>query len=680
PPTPQGQARQLGCFPLGDPLTPRRSPFAHSPGIALSLGQLPVDVAFVHIDGPPQDPTGQSQPPPASPGLLVGDFAWIISSDGRGTVVDIYDACPAPNQQKLGSGPGAYTKGSCLPENVADSLADTVQQFGHPQPMLLDRVSHRIRSGHPRFIVSNAESDNTGQPRVTDSLHPCAIAVPTTSPGVPDGGVPDAGAAGACGSTSSNLPGLYTEPVPAVLMPVPNESRVIYFVDPDLVRTETWVLTWEGVLAGTSRALGFPFVVTGDSDPTQNGAYLADTGGAWCGRGVRAQDKLVFTGCSVDTECDQSAGYQCVRDPGAFVDVTQGMCLQVDKTQTTDSWSQKCGKLLRSQRKYRVLHARQAQPIPGGGGSASTTDVLTLGEIYEPEYAEETHTCTDNTQCGDVTVAAQVGGTTQQTSCLLDSDGQKRCLLPCDNLLSDNKCGPDFECAVSVFGDARCMRAPIFGGSGDATKPSTLKVDPTFWKTCMPEAQQYELHAGDAFTVAGTSSGFLTNEVVDKSTGECILPPQTLETARLSQWRVPLTAPPCPANVDAQPLVESIDPALQTNVCTVGGSSAGVRRIHFENPIFNIVAQVPLTAMGRPIVPPDATSISVNITGGGSNLIAQLGVDVQAQQPRYATVAPDGQTLYIVDEGKSPVGSGLRGQILRLFSSSQSVDTTFVVR
>ncbi|MCU1277840.1 MAG: hypothetical protein JWM53_1386, partial [bacterium] len=105
PPTPQGQARQLGCFPLGDPLTPRRSPFAHSPGIALSPGQLPVDVAFVHLDGPPQDPTGQSEPPPASPGLLVGDFAWIISSDGRGTVVNIYDACPAPNQQKLGSGP-----------------------------------------------------------------------------------------------------------------------------------------------------------------------------------------------------------------------------------------------------------------------------------------------------------------------------------------------------------------------------------------------------------------------------------------------------------------------------------------------------------------------------------------------------------------------------------------------
>jgi len=53
---------------------------------------------------------------------------------------------------------------------------------------------------------------------------------------------------------------------------------------------------------------------------------------------------------------------------------------------------------------------------------------------------------------------------------------------------------------------------------------------------------------------------------------------------------------------------------------------------------------------------------------------------VQAQQPRYVTVAPDHQTLYVVDEGKSPVATGLRGQLLRLFSNSQAVDTTFVVR
>jgi len=70
----------------------------------------------------------------------------------------------------------------------------------------------------------------------------------------------------------------------------------------------------------------------------------------------------------------------------------------------------------------------------------------------------------------------------------------------------------------------------------------------------------------------------------------------------------------------------------------------------------------------------------MNVTGGGNTLQSLLGVDVQAQQPRYATVAPDGQTVYVVDEGKAAVATGLRGQLLRLFSSSQSVDTTFIVR
>ncbi|MCU1277309.1 MAG: hypothetical protein JWM53_855, partial [bacterium] len=657
------QARQLGCFPVGDPTTPRRSPLAHTPGIALAPGELPVDVAFVHVDAPPGDPTMASAPPAATPGLLVGDFAWILSSDGRGTVVDIYDACPQPNQQAYGASSGSYSAGACIPENVAVSLSDTVKQFGHPQPMLLDRISHRIRSGHQRFFLSTTESDNTGMPRVPDSTHPCAVAVPPTSPGVPDGGIPDAGG---CGTTEGNLPSLYTELVPQQLSPVVNETRVIYFVDPDHARTETWVLTWEGTLPGTARALGNPFVVSGSMTPTDNGAFLSDPGGAWCGRGVLAGDKLVFTGCTDDTECDQAAGFQCVRDPGAFTDVTQGLCMPIDKTNTAEHWSQVCGKLLRSQRKYRILHARQAQTIPAG---TSTSDILTIGEIYEPEYIEQTQTCASDADCQGITVVAQSGGATRTTSCLRDADGQNRCLLPCSDVTKDNDCGVDFECAVSVFGDSRCLRAPI----GDAN----------YWRTCMPELQPYEIHAGDAFTVAGTQSGYLSSEVADPQTGECKVPPQTLESVRLQQWRIPLTVDPmtktCPANVNAQPLSESIDPSLQTNVCVLT-ATPGVERIHFENPIFNIVAQVPLSVNGKPAVPPDGTAVSFDITGGGTNLIAQLGVDVQAQQPRYATVAPDNQTLYITDEGKSPSGAGLRGQLLRLFSPSQSVDPTFVVR
>ena len=559
---------------------------------------------------------------------------------------------------------GNTPRRACL-DNVATSRSQTVAQFGHPEPMLLDRLSHQIRAGHPRFFLPTSESDTTGQPRVIDSSNPCAVAVPPTSPGVPDGGVPDAGG---CGSTSGNLPSLYREPVPAALLPAPSETRVVYFVDPDHARNETWVLSWEGVLAGTDRSTGAPLVIS-DKTNAAAGAYLSDSGGAWCSRGALAGDKLIFRGCTVDSECDQAAGQQCVHDPSAFSDVSQGMCLPIDgNTKTVDYWSQTCGKLLRSQRKFRVLSAKQQATIPGG---TATTDLLRLGEIYEPEFDEETKLCDPaaTNPCDGVTVPAQVGGNSLPTACLLDADGQHRCLVPCKNdVKDDNECGADFECAQSWFGDKRCMRAPI----GDAD----------YWKTCMPEVQQYELHVGDAFTIAGTSSGYLSNEIQDPASGECMVPPQTLERVRLSQWRVPMSARPCPANVDQSPLAASIDPTvLQSNVCELSGSGSMTRRIHFENPIFNIVVQLPLsTSGGHPLVPPDGTSISMAVTGGGASLTSLLGVDVQAQQPRYVTVAPDRQTVYVIDEGKNPVATGLRGQLLRLFSSSQSIDTTFIVR
>lgn len=683
--------RALGCFPIGDPATPRRSVFATSPGIALPPGEVPSDVAFVHVDAPPGDPNNTVAPVPASPGVLVGDFAWIITSDGKGTVVDIYDACPQPNQQDPNR--MADFTPVCDPGNVQISLTTTVAQFGHPQPRLYDLVSHRIRNGHPRFFNPASASDSTGESRVPDPANPCAVAVPPTSPGLPDGGVPDAGG---CGSTTGNLPSLYAEPVPAVLLPTQGETRVVYFVDPIHVRDETWVLSWEGVLAGSDRATGAPLVVPGNPPTTQDRAYLSDSGGAWCGRGVLAGDKVIFRGCTVDAECDSAAGFQCVHDPGAFADVSQGMCLHIGKNadgseDTVDRWAMQCGDLLRSQRKFRILSAKQGAVVPSGATPSppppappaptppggTVTDLLELAEIYEPEFSEETHTCNVDSDCKDVQVFVQPDNTPRGTACLPDADGQKRCILSCnpkpDPMIPEQKtlseCGFDFECVQSAFGDDRCMRAPIGG--------------PTHWQLCMPELQDYEVHVGDAFTVSGTSSGYLSNEIAGPG-GECVVPPQTIERARLTQWRVPLTAPACPPNIsldNGTALTESIDPAvLPRNVCAVKTTAPGVGLIHFENPIFNIVVQLPLSALGKPLVPPDGTAVSMQVVAGGNSLQSLLGVDVQSQQPRYVAVAPDNQTVYVVDEGKSPVATGLRGQLLRLFSPSQSIDTTFVVR
>ena len=37
-------------------------------------------------------------------------------------------------------------------------------------------------------------------------------------------------------------------------------------------------------------------------------------------------------------------------------------------------------------------------------------------------------------------------------------------------------------------------------------------------------------------------------------------------------------------------------------------------------------------------------------------------------------------TIYVVDEGKQSTGTGLRGQVLRFFTDSQSTDGVFSVR
>lgn len=689
PPDPLPQARRLGCLPLGDPATPPRAPLASSPGIELAPGQVPKDIAFVHVDQPPGSVDTSVAPPNASPGLLVGDFAWIISSDGRGTVVNIFDACPQPNQQdvtKSTSG-GSFTP-VCSLQNVAPSSMyphgisndQTAVQFGHPTALLLDRLSHRIRFGVPRFAAPLSESDTTGSPRVTNSVEPCVTAVSTNTNTPVDGGV---AAQGRC--DTATLPGLQPEPLPAPFInaAVPGAvdtfpTRVIRFVNPDRVRNEAWSALWEGTLPSTDRPLGDPIV-----DPSGT-AYLVDPGGAWCTRGVLANDKLILRGCAVDSECDQAAQFQCVHDPGAPADIVQGMCLPVDgktvlpdgqptpdgKPNSADAWVQRCGKMLRALRKYRITSAKQGAVRVAG---EPPTDFLTLAPIYEPEFAEQTIECTppgpnDPDPCADVTVpSAMAGAPPLTTTCLPDWDGKNRCLVACSGDL-DTKCGNDFECARSPAGDFRCMRAPI---------------DQALWQLCMPELQNYEVHVGDSFLVEGSQSGIVIDEAPDPATRECTVPaetPSTAEALRLRQARVPLSAAPaCPASLGA---LDSIPiGALASNVCQFADTKFGARVVHYENPIFNIAVTVPISpATGRVLVPPDGTSITLTITGGSNALIALLGVDVQAQQPRYAAVAPDHQTVYIVDEGKSTTAAGLRGQLLRLYSPTESVDPVFVIR
>jgi hypothetical protein len=425
PPTdPAPAARRLGCFPLGDPSTPPRSALATSPGIQLPGSSLPRDVAFVHLDVPA--PVAGVAPPSAGPGILVGDFAWVISSDGRGTLVNLYDACPAPNMPQ--TAPGGYTPACDVVRNADASRAAAAVNPGSPVPMTLDRIAHRVRPSTARFLAPTSTADIAGAPRLQDPrATPFTVTVngtpQTESPGL-DGGVVVAGPldAGvvAPSTESAVLPSLAIEGGPLA----DGTSRYLQFFDPDRVRNETWSVGWEAVLPGTARTLGRPSV------DGQGVFILDDAGGAFCTRGVLAGDKLELTGCNSDSDCDFQQ--QCVRDPAAPVDIITGLCL--DRA-NVDAQQRACGPLLRALRAYRITSAKQGIS-PSSGES---TDRLVLGEIYEPEQPVDTRECDPVTEgenaCSGITILDAGGTVALPTRCLIDFDGKHRCLRDCGDEL-----------------------------------------------------------------------------------------------------------------------------------------------------------------------------------------------------------------------------------------------------
>jgi hypothetical protein len=153
--------------------------------------------------------------------------------------------------------------------------------------------------------------------------------------------------------------------------------------------------------------------------------------------------------------------------------------------------------------------------------------------------------------------------------------------------------------------------------------------------------------------------------------------PPTNEYTRLRQGRVPLSAPACPAIGSPAPsgAVTDIQTPLavdQPAVCTF--TTAGGTELHVENGVLSFGLAVPRRT------PQEQLTMSIVLAGGTSPLQAALTIDVQAQQPRSVLIAPDQQTVYVVDEGKQSAASGLRGQLLRLNSNTQQVDRFFQVR
>jgi hypothetical protein len=644
PPDPLSEARALGCLPLGDPSTPARSALATSPGITLPRNALPRDVVFVHTLVPPvTDP--RVQPPVAGPTTLVGDFAFIIGSDGRATPVTIFDACPAPNVPQ-GSA-GAYTP-ACSLSNVGPSRATLPLRPGRPQPTLYERLAHRPRNGGFRYVAPSSCGDPSGAARLVNEISPATISIGATQ----FGGTLDGGTA-----ALPNLVSLGVDPVDGAQCPT--EKQTVTFFEWDRMSNETWSVAWEGAIPQTARTQG----------RLQPGGVLVDAGAAFCYRGVRAGDKVVLSGCKTDADCDYAQA--CVRDPAAPTQVTTGLCLDRDPEKRAFEERQ-CGPLLRGVRRYRILSARQA-PAQG-----LVEDTLRIAEIAQPEHPAETHACAVDADCADVKVPVRLSGAEQQaaTQCVADVDGARRCLRTCKpgDPSEAGACGVGFQCALSqVDGGGRCLRAPWDdryvtpvgqGGFG-----------------CLRELQAYDVRAGESFLVTGSQTGMFT-VLEPGADGECRIPPDRAATpsVRLRQARIPLDEsrlPACFAPGGPQPrVIDAIVPAgdPSSNVCLASASASSLV-VHFENPFLAFAVDVP-----RSSAPPDDFVLRFDVVGAGFPQSVVVGVDVIAQTPATAVVGPDGQTIFVLDQGKQSAATGLRGQLIRLFAPSLASDRSFVVR
>lgn len=662
----------LRCLRIGQ--IPR-SPLSRSPGILLPGGTLPRDVTFTRGPKPP-DAIGDQTAASANPRLTVGDYAWIIGSSGNMVVVPLFDTCPQPNVPQ-----GATSRRACVyldptnktPDIYLSSVTTArTNNAGQPTPEPIDYLPHRIRTVNGRFERSNdLTNPEDGAARlVQDQLtiggSPFDI-YQTTVPFLCD-----------FGRTTSGEQQNFNQCINTTLSP---QRGTVRFYDSAAVRNENWSMEWESILLNPR-----PSAVL-SSTPTSS--TLSDVGAGFCSRGVRAGDKVDLIGCSSDADC--RPWQQCHRDAAAPLQ-NPGLCLSRDP-QTFVRAQTQCAAWTRAVRRYRIREARSNR--------------VELEEITEPESPLNTRTCNvvgSTDECSNVKVLVRSNSATVSlpTTCLPDAAGVNRCLRACRFGATDTEglCGPGFVCARSQSGRDMCLRAPL---------------PPANDSLCFTEAQDYQVRVGDAFLVTGEVSQSLEEGQVDPGTGLCTPstdPGQRSLQARIplderlmdcpsdlgADWLAPLSSPPTGNYANVCRLVPPT-PCDQNSQCGTGGTCLlengtclANTIVRYSNPVFEAVVVVPprplLASAGTNVpltynrIPAINAQVSFRVTGGYGPLsfLPQSTAGSTPQLLRSIVLGPDRQTLYIVDEGRQNVTTGIRGQLLRFYTNTKAADTSFNVQ
>jgi hypothetical protein len=505
--------RRLSCLPVGDATTPPRRPGARGPGITLVGDAVPTSVTISRFDpintnypGAPGDPR-----PPGDTQRLIGYFAVATAANGAAYVINVDndDFADTVNPNDV--------LGTQIPLDIAHQLRDALPDRGAlavgPDPMNAMKTVPICNTLGPDPDASGGNADG---PRSTDVP---ARVLPTGSIAAEKiNALPTIRQVTCMGTDVAMKPVTETE------FAAPVAVREATFPDLRALRgDETWTLTWEGNLSIDTgvTAVNGPAIRESQMFVDGLGVHITDESKPFCNAGVEPHDIVQLKGCDPSLgDADCALGYTCFVHPQSKV-TGIGACMLKDEA---DRLANACKDFLTTLRTYTVgkattgqldliprKHVLRTTPVDGctddNQCKALADYALRLNDSQNPvddQTAPDPHTWT----CAVDTDRAPLGGT------------GKRCIETCT---MDTDCDDGTVCS-----NGTCMESV---------------VPP---QACVNAAQRYELHAADAYTVAGTLSGYV-HPIIADATGTCVKDPNANP---LQIGRIPLTAPACDPTAD----------------------------------------------------------------------------------------------------------------------------------
>jgi hypothetical protein len=694
--------RQLSCLTGGTLLTPRKAS-ARSPGIHLPGGAIPLSVDFFRSS----EPTGGAGRPDQAPATLLGHFAAVTASNGSVFVVNVDDDNYAD----------VFNPGAPLAAPVQLAMAHQIRDAIGSRHVTIEDEDAAF---NPAPDSSMGQTDNSGDDKDCNYNGgvggPRAAATPART--VPAGSVATEKLTQLpgfrqllCDRRALHGPAEKQKPtdlkaISELMYAAPQAVRDRSFPDLQaLPEAETWTMVWEGSLSlnvGTTDVDG-PAVRESMLKVDGLGLHVLDETKPFCDAGVEPFDILQLRGCNPSVgSADCPTGYTCFVHPESKVQGL-GACMLADEA---DRLANTCRDYLTSLRRYTIRTAASGElialprrvelrttPLDGCVDDAQCESLAD----YAARSASSRHPFNDVTPADPGTWAcvadpqrAPKGGT------------GKRCELRCD---TSADCLTGTICQGAVTGQAKsgfCMEGVI---------PP---------QACLNASQRYELHAGEAFSVVGSSSGFV-HPIIADAAGQCVRNPLA---SHLSIGRLPLmphdplapstlhmcdpTADPITGKTAAgtfepNPCFTTVphtdvklryvtDPAEPANVCKLDGSDLIERQapaVRFRN------RGLTLTIVD-PYYPGDATCITDAAANLGQipHVVPGLSLSFRqtagfvplrlfsastTDQPSFPVrvVRGPSDSIWVVDEGdflsSSPQQASTRGKVLRVHPASLGV-------